>query len=339
MEQVLSFLSSAARLVIAVGLAYIAALWFALIVWTYRDIEQRSRSVITQIFATLLVVLFFVPGALLYLVLRPRDTLDEAFQRSLEEEYLLQDLEDLPRCHSCHRAIESDWVVCPSCHTELRHECPNCGHLVRVTWDICPYCATELEPAATPPEESGSIGRFVSIFKERMANAALDGKPGEPVYANPAPAQQQMPVAPVQSFPQPQQIAPPRPFLLQPNQPAQNGNVRPPGQTGQAAQNNGTQVFPAVQNGQHVPYNVEVPMDLDEMPPQRIVGTNGNGMPHVHVNSNGNSNGNGMNGNGYAVNGNGNSAYGNGNGYAPVPLPPRREAEAERPPAVPPPRR
>ena len=149
MDKVLELFASGAKLIIALGLAYFAALWFALIVWTYRDIEQRTRSVITQIFATLLSVLFFVPGALLYLVLRPRDTLDEAFQRSLEEEYLLQDLEDLPRCHSCHRAIESDWVICPSCHTELRHECPTCAHLVRVTWDICPYCATELEPAAS----------------------------------------------------------------------------------------------------------------------------------------------------------------------------------------------
>jgi len=109
MDNALNFIASGAKLIIAIGLAYLAALWFALIVWTYRDIEQRSRSVITQIFATLLVVLFSVPGAILYLVLRPRETLDEAFQRSLEEEYLLQDLEDLPRCHSCHRAIESDY--------------------------------------------------------------------------------------------------------------------------------------------------------------------------------------------------------------------------------------
>ena len=169
MDGIITFVTSAAKLIIAVGVAYTAALWFALIVWTYRDIEQRSRSVVTQIFATLLVVLFFIPGAILYYVLRPRDTLDEAFQRSLEEEYLLQDLEDLPRCHSCHRAIESDWIVCPACHTELRHECPNCSHLVRVTWDICPYCATEIEPAArSGGDESNSIGRLMASLRDRL---------------------------------------------------------------------------------------------------------------------------------------------------------------------------
>jgi len=190
MDKVLALFASGAKLIIALGLAYLAALWFALIVWTYRDIEQRSRSVITQIFATLLSVLFFVPGALLYLVLRPRDTLDEAFQRSLEEEYLLQDLEDLPRCHSCHRAIESDWVICPACHTELRHECPTCAHLVRVTWDICPYCATELEPAAAAEAQESSIGRLMATIRERLsAQQPTEGRPGEPVYANPVPPQ------------------------------------------------------------------------------------------------------------------------------------------------------
>ena len=211
MDKVLEVFASGAKLIIALGLAYFAALWFALIVWTYRDIEQRSRSVITQIFATLLSVLFFVPGALLYLVLRPRDTLDEAFQRSLEEEYLLQDLEDLPRCHSCHRAIEGDWVICPSCHTELRHECPTCAHLVRVTWDICPYCATELEPAAAAEAQESSIGRLMATIRERLgAQQPTEGSPGEPVYATPVPPQpapvpihhyqnghQQQPAAPV----------------------------------------------------------------------------------------------------------------------------------------------
>lgn len=202
MDKVLEVFASGAKLIIALGLAYFAALWFALIVWTYRDVEQRTRSVVTQIFATLLSVLFFVPGALLYLVLRPRETLDEAFQRSLEEEYLLQDLEDLPRCHSCHRAIESDWVICPSCHTELRHECPTCAHLVRVTWDICPYCATELEPAAVPEAEESSIGRLMATIRERIGNhPPLEGGPGEPVYANAPSPQAPMPV-PIQQYQQ-----------------------------------------------------------------------------------------------------------------------------------------
>ena len=137
------------QLLLALTGAYTVSLWFALIVWTFRDIESRSRSVIAQIFSTLVVVLFFIPGVLIYLILRPRETLDEAFGRALEEEYLLQDLEDLSLCANCHRAVRDDFVACPHCYTELRRPCPACTRLVDMVWAICPYCTADLaeEPA------------------------------------------------------------------------------------------------------------------------------------------------------------------------------------------------
>ena len=82
------------QLFLALAGAYLLALWFALVVWTYRDITSRSTNAFTQIFSTLVVVLFFVPGALIYLILRPRETLDEAFQRfSGSFSYILHDRE------------------------------------------------------------------------------------------------------------------------------------------------------------------------------------------------------------------------------------------------------
>jgi RNA polymerase subunit RPABC4/transcription elongation factor Spt4 len=131
-----------AQVLIALGGAYVVAFWFVLIVWTFRDIEARSRSVVTQVVSTLMVVLFFVPGVLLYMILRPKETLDEAFQRSLEEEYLLQDLEELPLCPACHRFVEDDFVLCPHCHAQLREPCVACARLVDLKWPLCPYCAT-----------------------------------------------------------------------------------------------------------------------------------------------------------------------------------------------------
>lgn len=146
-----------AQILVALGGAYLLALWFVLIVWTYRDIESRSNSVFTQIFSTLLVVLFFIPGVLLYTLLRPKERLDEAFQRSLEEEYLLQDLEELNHCPSCHRSVEDAFVICPGCQTQLRESCAGCGRLVDLKWPVCPYCTaprndgTEIGERVEPP--------------------------------------------------------------------------------------------------------------------------------------------------------------------------------------------
>lgn len=131
------------QILVALGGAYLIALWFVLAVWTFRDIETRSRSVVTQVVSTLLVVLFWVPGLLLYRLLRPSETLDEAYQRSLEEEYLIQDLEELPLCPSCNHFVEDDFQICPHCNTQLREPCTSCERLIDLRWDVCPYCGTQ----------------------------------------------------------------------------------------------------------------------------------------------------------------------------------------------------
>lgn len=131
------------QILLALGGAYLIATWFVLAIWTFRDIESRSKSVVTQVFSTLLVVLFWVPGLLLYWLLRPKQTLDEAYQRSLEEEYLLQDLEEMPLCPTCNHLVQDDWQICPHCATQLREPCSNCGQLIDLKWDVCPYCGTE----------------------------------------------------------------------------------------------------------------------------------------------------------------------------------------------------
>jgi hypothetical protein len=190
------------QFLLAIGIAYLVALWFALVAWTFRDIEARSRSVFTQVFSTLLVVLFFVPGLLLYLILRPKETLDQAFQRALEEEYLLQDLDDLPLCPGCQRTVDPEFVLCPHCQTALRGPCPACSRLIDLRWNVCPYCSvpvdrSELGVAPSSAEtvriledaRSGRRKRAVAAAAQRVGiepeeldafTDALSGAPGRP---------------------------------------------------------------------------------------------------------------------------------------------------------------
>jgi RNA polymerase subunit RPABC4/transcription elongation factor Spt4 len=93
-----------------------------------------------QILSALLVAVLNVPGVLVYLILRPQRTLEEEYQRTLEEEALLQALEDLPLCPGCERRVKDDWQVCPNCHTKLKKSCNECGQLMELPWNICPYC-------------------------------------------------------------------------------------------------------------------------------------------------------------------------------------------------------
>ncbi|MFH1085582.1 MAG: zinc ribbon domain-containing protein [Chloroflexota bacterium] len=137
--------------------AYFIALYIGLVVWTSRDIHGRSRDVLAQILATLLVALFTVPGLFIYLLLRPHETLSQRYERELAEEALLLDLDEQRVCPECQRQVEPDFVVCPYCHHQLHLRCVGCGRLLQPAWDVCPYCglvrgeslATEEEAPAT----------------------------------------------------------------------------------------------------------------------------------------------------------------------------------------------
>jgi len=129
---------------------FLAAFHLAMVIWTFRDIRARSRDAFAHILATALVLFFSLPGLLLYMLLRPRETLAEQYERALEEEALLQDIEERLVCPGCQRKVEPDFVVCPSCQTQLKTQCANCGRLLHPKWTICPYCATSVAPP--PPE-------------------------------------------------------------------------------------------------------------------------------------------------------------------------------------------
>jgi hypothetical protein len=123
--------------------ALLAAIWLSMIIWTFRDMRARSRDPFAQILATLVVALLPGVGLLVYLILRPPETLAEAYERALEEEALLQEIEERPACPGCSRTVDRNWLLCPHCHTRLRKVCLDCNALMDLHWNVCPYCGND----------------------------------------------------------------------------------------------------------------------------------------------------------------------------------------------------
>ncbi len=136
--------SGALTILLVYGGMVLAATWLAMIIWTFRDMRARSRDLLAQIVVAAMVAVLTVPGLLIYLFLRPRETLSEAYERSLEEEALLQEIEEKPTCPGCRQRVQEDWQACPHCHTRLKKPCTRCGRMLELSWDLCPYCATAL---------------------------------------------------------------------------------------------------------------------------------------------------------------------------------------------------
>jgi hypothetical protein len=151
MEGILGILERALFwLALGAGVIF-TALHGGAIVWAFRDMRARSRDVLALIMATLLVALVPLFGLIVYVMLRPRETLAEAYERSLEQEALLQAIEEPESCPGCGQRVRSDYVLCPTCHTRLKQACPSCGRALRLDWTVCPYCETHITPQVIEP--------------------------------------------------------------------------------------------------------------------------------------------------------------------------------------------
>jgi len=175
-----SWQDTARMAAVLVGL-YGAIVWLAVAIWTYRDIRDRTRDISSQWLAVLLVLVFNLPGLFLYLMLRPRETLAEQYERSLEAEALLQELQGQQLCPACRRTVREDYLACPYCRTGLRDVCVQCGRAVGFDWVVCPYCMADRAPAAI----AGAKARMPAVGDGDAPRGALAG----PRYRRRAPAE------------------------------------------------------------------------------------------------------------------------------------------------------
>ena len=175
---------------------YLFLIWIASLFWAYRDMRSRTRDFVTRLAG--LSVMLFLPliGYPVYLAVRPSLTLREAYDRQLEQEAILSELQAAPTCPECRRPIDGDWMVCAFCSYVLKQPCPGCDRLLMNSWRHCPYCAVPREqPAAPEPaeeqaaleEEAAAVEEPPTRRRRRAARAAAATGVIQPVTRPPRP--------------------------------------------------------------------------------------------------------------------------------------------------------
>jgi RNA polymerase subunit RPABC4/transcription elongation factor Spt4 len=128
---------------------YVVMLWLATALWAYKDMSRRTANPILPYLAAAFIVVFtpvfFIFAAIVYKIVRPGETIAEANERSLAEEAMLVEVEAQAHCANCHRRVEHDWIICPSCRNRLRRVCPSCSKLVELDWSLCAWCGKDFE--------------------------------------------------------------------------------------------------------------------------------------------------------------------------------------------------
>jgi hypothetical protein len=140
------FKSNTWQVIRNLAIFFVAVFWLAIAVWVYKDARRRIEDPWLVAMATVLGLIPPFLGALIYVLLRPPEYLEEVRERELEIKAMEDRLarRDL-HCPVCRAQVEPTYLVCPVCTTKLKQSCRNCKAPLEALWQICPYCETPIE--------------------------------------------------------------------------------------------------------------------------------------------------------------------------------------------------
>ena len=124
---------------IAVGVVF----WLAVGFWVFKDARRRIANPWLVALATLIGLVPPFLGALVYMLFRPPEYLDEVRERDLEIRAIEERLAaGRTECPVCRAAVEPNFLVCPVCTTRLKEACVSCKSPLEPLWQVCPHCET-----------------------------------------------------------------------------------------------------------------------------------------------------------------------------------------------------
>jgi hypothetical protein len=127
----------------------VGVFWLAVGFWVNKDARRRISNPWVVGLATLLGLVPPFLGALVYMLFRPPEYLQDVRERDLE----IKAMEDrlslrAPQCPVCRAEVEPSFLVCPVCTTRLKQACVTCGAPLEARWQVCPHCETPIvEPS------------------------------------------------------------------------------------------------------------------------------------------------------------------------------------------------
>ncbi len=154
-----SFFHSGTWLVMRnMAIFFIAVFWLAVAYWVYKDARRRIEDPWLVAMATILGLVPPFVGALIYMLFRPPEYVEDVRERELEIKAMEERLarRDL-RCPVCRSEVDPGFLVCPVCTTKLKQACRTCNAPLEALWQVCPYCETPMEPAALALEHPHAL--------------------------------------------------------------------------------------------------------------------------------------------------------------------------------------
>lgn len=121
---------------------FLLLVWISIGIYVFVDLRRRGVRFFWALIGGLLAFLFNFPALVVYVILRPDKTKDEAEWEELERLFISQDVEGHKVCMGCGEVVKPEHLFCPGCGLQYRSHC-ECGEIIDNEWRFCPYCKRE----------------------------------------------------------------------------------------------------------------------------------------------------------------------------------------------------
>ena len=161
------FFNSGTWLVIRnLALFFVAVFWLATAFWVYKDARRRIEDPWLVAMATVLGLVPPFVGALVYMLFRPPEYLDDVRERELEIRAMEQGLRGREHCPVCRAEVDPTYLVCPVCTTKLKQACTSCKAPLEPLWQVCPFCEASIERRSSVDLGATMEGPLEDLFEE-----------------------------------------------------------------------------------------------------------------------------------------------------------------------------
>jgi len=127
--------------------------WVAIVWWVWFDASARTTKVWAKIASILLVIFFNIFGLIIYLVVRPDQTIEGTYWEDLERRYMKYETAELGDCPQCGSQLFPGFIFCSNCGYQLKKKCSKCEMLVDKNYKHCPFCGNQMRERAVKEQE------------------------------------------------------------------------------------------------------------------------------------------------------------------------------------------
>lgn len=137
--------------------------WIFVLVWVWVDAGERTTNVFSKLASVVLVGVLNIVGLLIYLIIRPKQTLQDLYWIDLERRYLKYETSELGDCPNCKMSMQPGFNLCPRCGYQIKQKCNSCLVWIDKKYNYCPFCGQKVgkealtETNLTPEEINSEV--------------------------------------------------------------------------------------------------------------------------------------------------------------------------------------